>query len=187
MATKRQRRKRRRRLDGASAGSGEPIASGTGSEAGSGTPAQPAGGSQSASAVGAGGARKRSDGPPPAPWGSFPLSELVVVVAIVFLIAGFIVSPPRGAVMIGAGLALGSLAGLELAVREHFAGYRSHTLLLAGAIGVAVVAGLYLSGAVVAGVALLAGIAVFGGFGWLFASAFRRRSGGALFRFKGGR
>jgi hypothetical protein len=86
--------------------------------------------------------------------------------------------------MIGAGLVLGSLAGLELAVREHFAGYRSHTLLLAGAIGVAVVAALYLLAKVVAGIALLAGIAAFGAFGWLFASAFRRRSGGALFRFK---
>jgi hypothetical protein len=109
------------------------------------------------------------------------------VVAIIFLVAGFFVSPPRGAVMIGAGLVLGSLAGLELAVREHFAGYRSHTLLLAGAIGVAVVAALYVLGAVVAGIALLAGIAAFGAFGWVFASAFRRRSGGALFRFKGGR
>jgi hypothetical protein len=109
-----------------------------------------------------------------------------VVVAIVFLVAGFFVAPPRGAVLIGAGLALGSLAGLELAAREHFAGYRSHTLLLAGAIGVAVVAGLYLSGAVIAGIAALAGLAAFGAFGWLLASAFRKRSGGALFRFKGG-
>jgi hypothetical protein len=129
---------------------------------------------------------RRSDGPPPALWGSFPLSELVVVVAIVFLVAGFFVAPPRGAVLIGAGLALGSLAGLELAAREHFAGYRSHTLLLAGAIGVAVVAALYLSGAVIAGIAALAGFAAFGAFGWLFASAFRKRSGGALFRFKSG-
>ena len=37
--------------------------------------------------------------------------------------------------LIGTGLALGSLAGLELSIREHFAGYRSHTLLLAGAAG----------------------------------------------------
>jgi hypothetical protein len=170
MATKRQRRKRRRRVEGATAGSAPPD-----------PPAR-----DPAAAVEATSSARRTDGPPPAPWGSFPLSELVVVVAVVFLIAGFFVSPPRGAVMIGAGLVLGSLAGLELAVREHFAGYRSHTLLLAGAIGVAVVAALYVLGAVVAGIALLAGIAAFGAFGWLFASAFRRRSGGALFRFKGG-
>jgi hypothetical protein len=171
MATKRQQRKRRRRVDGASAGSAPPN-----------PPAQ-----DPAAAVDVAPSARRTDGPPPAPWGSFPLSELVVVVAIIFLVAGFFVSPPRGAVMIGAGLVLGSLAGLELAVREHFAGYRSHTLLLAGAIGVAVVAALYVLGAVVAGIALLAGIAAFGAFGWVFASAFRRRSGGALFRFKGGR
>jgi hypothetical protein len=170
MATKRQRRKHRRRVDGASAGSGSPD-----------PPAQ-----DPPAAVEATSSARRTDGPPQAPWGSFPLSELVVVVAIIFLVAGFFVSPPRGAVMIGAGLVLGSLAGLELAVREHFAGYRSHTLLLAGAIAVAVVAALYVLGAVVAGIALLAGIAAFGAFGWLFASAFRRRSGGALFRFKGG-
>jgi hypothetical protein len=170
MATKRQRRKRRRRVEGASAPTATPD-----------PPAQdPAGAAETTRPA------RRTDGPPPAPWGSFPLSELVVVVAVVFLVAGFFVAPPRGAVLIGAGLVLGSLAGLELAVREHFAGYRSHTLLLAGAAGVAVVAGLYVSGAAVAGVAALAGIAAFGALGWLFASVFRRRSGGALFRFKGG-
>ena len=69
--------------------------------------------------------------------------------------------------MIGAGLVLGSLAGLELAVREHFAGYRSHTLLLAGAIGVAVVAGLYVTGGDRSrAIALLAGVVVFAAFVW---------------------
>jgi hypothetical protein len=88
--------------------------------------------------------------------------------------------------MIGAGLVLGSLAGLELAVREHFAGYRSHTLLLGGAIGVAVIAGGFVSGAVAPVIGLAAGIAAFALSAWGFATAFRRRSGGALFRFKGG-
>ena len=45
--------------------------------------------------------------------------------------------------MIGTGLVLGSLAGLELSAREHFAGYRSHTLLLAGAVGMLVFGGLF--------------------------------------------
>ena len=130
---------------------------------------------------------RRTDGPPPPPWGSFPLSELVVVVAIVFLVAGFFVAPPRGAVMIGAGLALGSLAGLELAVREHFAGYRSHTLLLAGAIGVAVVAARSTSrGRWSRASRCSPGSPSSAPSCWLFASAFRRRSGGALFRIKGG-
>ena len=33
------------------------------------------------------------------------------------------------------GMALGSLGGLDTALREHFAGYRSHTTLIAGAAG----------------------------------------------------
>ena len=34
--------------------------------------------------------------------------------------------------MIAAGVALASLAGLELSIREHLAGYRSHSTVLAG-------------------------------------------------------
>ena len=44
--------------------------------------------------------------------------------------------------MIAGGAILCSLAGLELSIREHFAGYRSHTFVLSGAVGVAVLAGL---------------------------------------------
>ena len=126
-------------------------------------------------------APSKKKGPPPAPWGSFPLSEIVVLVAIVFLVGGIFVSPPRGAVMIGAGLALGSLAGLELAVREHFAGYRSHTLLLSGAIAVAIVVFLLLVVKLPPGFALIAGAIGFGAGAWVFTRAFRRR-GGAMFR-----
>jgi hypothetical protein len=53
------------------------------------------------------------------------------------LIAGVVISGTRGTTLLITGLALGSLAGLELSIREHFAGYRSHTVLLAGALGVA--------------------------------------------------
>lgn len=105
-----------------------------------------------------------------------------MLVAIVLLAAGFFVSPPRGTVMIGTGLALGSLAGLELAAREHFAGYRSHTLLLAGAVGVVVVGVLFVTGTLPPAVRVLAGAAAFVPAAWAFAEAFRRRSGGAVFR-----
>jgi hypothetical protein len=80
---------------------------------------------------------------PPAPWGSFPLVEVVVLVALIMLVAAFAVPGPRSTVLLGTGLALGSLAGLELSIREHFAGYRSHTLLLAGAAAVATLAFLF--------------------------------------------
>lgn len=129
--------------------------------------------------------RKGAPGdPPPAPWGSLPLSEIVVLVALILLLGGFFVAPPRGAIMIGAGLVLGSLAGLELSVREHFSGYRSHTLLLAGAIGVVVLVGLLTLTMINAGICVGAAVLAFGAGAYVFAGAFRRRSGGSLFRFK---
>src|SRR4051794_20337534 len=63
---------------------------------------------------------------PPAPWGSFPLTELVVFLGIVLLIAGLVVWGDRGRTMLVAGMALGSLGGLEISIREHYAGYKSH-------------------------------------------------------------
>lgn len=84
------------------------------------------------------------------------------------------------------GLTLGALGGLELAIREHFAGYKSHTTLLSGAVGLLVLVLLVLLSplhpAVCVGIAVLA----FAASVWPFATAFRRRSGGALFRIRGG-
>jgi hypothetical protein len=123
--------------------------------------------------------RRRSlDDRPPAPWGSFPLVELVVLVALVLLIGGLVVGGDRGPTMVIAGLAVGSLGGLELSIREHFAGYRSHTLLLSGAAGLAALAliafaipSLWLP------LALGAGLLVFGACAVGLSRAFRRRAG----------
>lgn len=131
-------------------------------------------------------AAARKDGPPPALWGSFPLSEIVVAVGLVLLIGGLFLPPARGKVVIGVGLVLASLAGLELSMREHFSGYRSHTALLAGATGVATVALVLALGhrSLSIGVALVIGV----GTGALAAAglimSFRRRSGGASFRLR---
>lgn len=102
-------------------------------------------------------------------------------VAIVLIVGGLFVQPPRRNIMLGAGLVLGSLAGLELSVREHFAGYRSHTLLLSGACGIVVLAATLALG-VPPFVALIAAAAAFGLGAWLFTRAFKRRAGGATFR-----
>ena len=59
------------------------------------------------------------DDRPPAPWGSFPLAELVILAGIVSLIVGVVGRHPTG---IGLGVALAGLGGLEVAAREHFAG-----------------------------------------------------------------
>ncbi len=117
---------------------------------------------------------------PPAPWGSFPLVELVVLVALVMLVAGFFIQGTRGTVLLATGLGLGSLAGLELAVREHFAGYRSHTTLLAAALGVAVMLALYYLADLSATVSIAAAVAVAAGAAWLLVRAFRARSGRAV-------
>jgi hypothetical protein len=169
MPTKRQRRKRRRRQSSGAPRAAQP-------------PAVALDDRQRARS-----ARRRAghDERPPAPWGSFPLTELAILIGVVLLIAGFVVTPPQGLVMIGVGLGLGSLAGLELAIREHFAAYRSHNLLLAAAIAVPVLGGLLLGTDLPAPICVVAGLLAFGGAAWLFASAFRRRSGGALYRFRG--
>jgi uncharacterized membrane protein YhiD involved in acid resistance len=113
--------------------------------------------------------------------------ELVVLVGIVLLVAGFIVSGNRGTVMIVTGLVLASLAGLELASREHFAGYRSHTLVLAGTAAVASLAILFIAAPSVLSplLRIAAGAAVFALAAWGLTVAFRRASGGLAFRIRG--
>jgi hypothetical protein len=129
--------------------------------------------------------RKRSaDDRPAAPWGSFPLSEIVIFIGILIFLPGIFVGPPQGLVMIVVGLGLVSLAGLELAIREHFAGYRSHNLLFGGAIGVPTFGALLLATTIPTPVCIAVALVAFGGAAWLFASAFRRRSGGALYRLR---
>ena len=175
MATKRQRRKKGRRAADSSAG-----------EAGGEVAREALPPNRRASPPQAGGraAPRAGPRPPQAPWGDFPLSEIVIAIALVLLIGGFVVPPPRGAVMLGAGLVLGSLAGLELSIREHFAGYKSHTTLLAGAAGIAVLGLLFVVGPrdLVPAVKVAAALVVFGLAFWGLTRTFRRRSGGALFK-----
>jgi hypothetical protein len=118
---------------------------------------------------------------PPAPWGKFPLVELCVLLALVLGVLGFVQGGRRGFVLLGCAMALGSLAGLELSIREHFAGYRSHTTVLAGALAVAAGAGLWF--AHLPQVAILpVAVAVFAAAFFALREVFRRRSGGYGFR-----
>jgi hypothetical protein len=85
-----------------------------------------------------------NDERPKAPWHPFPLVELCVLAGIVLIVLGLIErDSPHGRAMLVSGLALGSLGGLDTAAREHFAGFRSHTLVLAGVPAVAVAGVLY--------------------------------------------
>lgn len=119
--------------------------------------------------------------PPPAPWGKFPLVELAILVALVIGVVGFATGGRRGGVMLATAAALGSLAGLELSIREHLAGYRSHTMVLSGTAAVAVVAALFFVRAP-RGVMLAAGAAVFATAFFALRELFKRRSGGYGFR-----
>jgi hypothetical protein len=125
--------------------------------------------------------RSSLDERPPAPWGSFPLVELAVLAGIALLVAGFVVQGSQGVTMIAAGAVLCSIAGLELSIREHFAGYRSHTFLLSGAAAVAVLAGLYfLVPALWLPIALAIALGVFAITAVALTRAFQRRSGRAF-------
>jgi hypothetical protein len=108
--------------------------------------------------------------------------ELVILLSIVMLIVGFFLQGGRGVTLIAAGVALASLAGLELSAREHFAGYKSHSTVLAGAVTVAALAvGFFLLG-LSGGANLVLGAAVFVISFYVLREAFKRRSGGYGFR-----
>lgn len=80
--------------------------------------------------------------------------------------------------MIGAGLVLGTLSGLELSIREHFGGYRSHTALLAGALATIVLIGLtVLVPQIPVIVRLLLAAVAFAGGARFLVRTFQRRSG----------
>src|SRR5262249_42897863 len=125
--------------------------------------------------------------PPPAPWGSVPLVEIAVLVGILALLGGLIfASGTFRVILVVGGLLLCSVAGLEVAVREHVGGYRSHTLVLAGVPSVAVLAVLFYAApsSFPPAARLACGAAVFGLAAWGLTVMFRARSGGRMFRIK---
>jgi len=128
--------------------------------------------------------RTTFDERPPPLWGSFPLTELVILAGIVLMVWGFLSGAGGdGNARIAAGLAIAALAGLELAVREHLTGFRSHTTLLAGAVGIIAIVVLGLGiGVEILGVLLAAGLLSFAGAFFGLRELFKRRSGGLSFR-----
>ena len=78
-------------------------------------------------------ARPRRPGErPKAPWHPFPLVELAVLAGLVLLVMGALdIDSDRGKILLVTGMSLGSLGGLETALREHLTGFRSHTTILA--------------------------------------------------------
>jgi hypothetical protein len=124
-----------------------------------------------------------TDERPKAPWHPVPLVEISVFVGLVLLVVGFVtgVRTDGGRLALLCGLVLASLGGLDTALREHFAGFRSHSSVLGGLPAVLVAGGLFFGRAPWAAVAAGAVITFAVAF-WWFRTAFRRRSGGLSFR-----
>jgi len=123
---------------------------------------------------------------PPAPWGDFPLAELTVLAGIVMLVIGAVGGNPTA---IGVGVVLAGLGGLEVSLREHLAGFRSHTTLLAGTVFVLVTGGLFYLAGLILAFCLAAGAVAFLVTFFFLRRAFQRASGGLSFkvgRFGGG-
>lgn len=117
--------------------------------------------------------------PPEAPWGSFPLTQITVLAGLILLVFGFVSGGITPLVM---GLLLGSAGGLELSIREHFAGYRSHTTLLASVVLMVATGVTYFLAGWVLWVCLAIGLTLFGVSFGLLRRAFQTASGGLSFR-----
>jgi hypothetical protein len=66
---------------------------------------------------------------PPSPFGGVPVSEIAIFAGLVALVVWFFSRGSVGLLIVG--LAVCALGVLEVTAREHFSGYRSHTMLLA--------------------------------------------------------
>jgi hypothetical protein len=101
-----------------------------------------------------------------------PLTEIAILAGAVAMLVGFS-RGKDGTVPMLVGLLVCGAAVTELSAREHFAGFRSHSLLLA-LVPVVVLEGLLFALVGVSGVLLLAiAVPVFVGLALLFRSRFR--------------
>lgn len=104
-----------------------------------------------------------------------------MLLALVLGIVGFLHGGRDGRILIACAAVLGSLAGLELSLREHLAGFRSHSTVLAGVVAVLTVAILFFAGVPRLIMLPVAG-AVFATAFFALREVFKRRSGGMGFR-----
>ena len=120
---------------------------------------------------------EKADARPKPPWHPVPLVELSVLAGIVLIVIGIINREDAQGRLAGLfGLVLASLGGLDTAIRDHYAGFRSHSALLAGfpALCVAIVVALTRAPA---WLVLFGALATLGVGFLLFRAAFKRRAG----------
>jgi hypothetical protein len=110
---------------------------------------------------------------PRAPWHPIPVTEVAIFVGAVAMLVGF-VQGRDGLPVTLVGMAVCGLAVLELCAREHFAGFRSHALLLALGPVVALEAVLYAFG--ITGPLLLAiAVPLFAGLAYALRSRYKEQ------------
>ncbi len=68
---------------------------------------------------------------PQAPWHPLPLSELLILVGAIGVIVGLLRGGTGGAAPLFAGIGAVAIGTIEVTLREHRSGFRSHTILLA--------------------------------------------------------
>jgi hypothetical protein len=125
----------------------------------------------------------RSEAPKPI-WAPLPITELLILAGLVVAAIGLF-SKSTGLIL--GGLAMLVVSSLELAVREHLAGYRSHTSLISAVVAMvcAVGLGLLLNLADVGlpqWPLLFVAILVFAGMFRVLRQTFKERSGGLTYR-----
>ena len=112
---------------------------------------------------------------PQPPWAPFPLTELGMAVGVAIFVAGILSDGSRGAWLLSVGVLVLAVVVIELCLREHFAGFRSHTLLLA-VLPVAVLDGVLVRAfgdAVRGPLVLVAALALAAALGWFLQTRFR--------------
>jgi hypothetical protein len=68
---------------------------------------------------------------PPPPWHPLPLSEILILFGAIGTVVGLSRGVSHGGPPLIAGLAAVVIGTLEVTLREHLSGYRSHTIILA--------------------------------------------------------
>jgi len=109
------------------------------------------------------------------------LVQISVLASLVLIVLGAI---NKNAVQLVIGLGLGSLGGLELAIREHFAGYRSHTTLMAGMVYVIALGLTFFVAKLVLWQCMVIGVALAALAFWQLREKFKRASGGLTYKLK---
>jgi len=113
---------------------------------------------------------------PKPPWHPVPLVELCVFVGLVLLVLGALdLQSDRGKLLLVLGMGLGSLGGLDTALREHLAGYRSHTTVIAALPAVTAAAAAYFA-RVPWIVVVVAAVGVFAAVFWWMRRIFMRNA-----------